>query len=139
MKYIRRALQCKPIRFSLGRQVAFAAILAGALGFAGVAGAHHSYAMFDLKKTVSFEGTVKEFQWTNPHAWIEVMVDTPEGPKQYSIELNNLRNLSNSGWKFNTLKPGDKVSVDVHPMRNGKRGGSLATIKIPDGRTLRGG
>ncbi len=127
----------KPILLSLNRQTALAAILAGTLGIAGVAGAHHSYAMFDMTKTVAFEGTVKEYQWTNPHAFIEVMASTPEGPKQYSIEGNNLRVMANAGWKFNTLKPGDKVTVEMHPLRNGEPGGSLATVKLPDGRTLR--
>ncbi len=125
------------IRLIRSRQTALAAILAGTLGIAGVAGAHHSYAMFDMTRTVAFEGTVKEYQWTNPHAFIEVMASTPEGPKQYSIEGNNLRVMANAGWKFNTLKPGDKVTVEMHPLRNGEPGGSLSTIKLPDGRTLR--
>jgi hypothetical protein len=136
MKYLCKGANLS-VRLSLSCHAARLAILASALGFAGVVWPHHSYAMFDMTKTVTFEGTVKEFQWTNPHAWIEVMVETPEGPKQYSLEANNLRVMANAGWKFNTLKPGDKVTVEVHPMRNGKRGGSLSTIKIPDGRTLR--
>ena len=135
MKYIPESANMS-IRLSLSRQAALAAILLGALGFAGVAGAHHSYAMFDMTKTVSFEGTVKDFQWTNPHAWIEVIVSTPDGPKQYSVEGNNLRVLANAGWKFNTLKPGDKVTIEMHPLRDGRPGGSLATATLPDGRKL---
>jgi hypothetical protein len=87
MKYLCKGANL-PVRLSLSCQAARLAILAGAFGFAGVAWPHHSYAMFDMTKTVTFEGTVKEFQWTNPHAWIEVMVETPEGPKQYSLEAS---------------------------------------------------
>ncbi len=79
---------------------------------------------------------MKEFQWTNPHALIEVVVATPEGPKQYSIEGNNVRVMGSAGWKFNTLKPGDKVTVEMHPLRNGEPGGSLLSVRIADGRTL---
>lgn len=111
-------------------------VLMAALAPAGVAGAHHSYAMFDMTKTVTFEGTVKDFEWTNPHVWIEVMVETPEGLKEYGIEGNNPRTMIHAGWKFNTVKPGDKVTVELHPLRDGRRGGSLSTVKLPDGRTL---
>lgn len=106
------------------------------MALAGVAGAHHSYAMFDMTRTATLEGTVKEFQWTNPHLFIEVMASTPDGPRQYSVEGNNLRVLANAGWKFNTLKPGDKVTVVMHPLRNGDPGGTLVNATLPDGRTL---
>ncbi len=112
------------------------AVVVCTLGFAGVAWTHHSYAIFDMSKTLTIEGTVKEFQWSNPHAWIEVMVDTPEGAKQYSIEGHNLRALKAMGWTFNSLKPGDKVTIEMHPFRTGAPGGSLATAKLPDGRKL---
>jgi Family of unknown function (DUF6152) len=135
MKYIRERTNLV-IRLLLRRSAVLGIACAGALGFAGVAGAHHSYAMFDMTKTISFEGTVKEFQWTNPHAWIEVIVSTPDGPKQYSVEANNLRVLAGAGWKFNTLKPGDKVSIEMHPLRDGRTGGSLASATLPDGRKL---
>ena len=123
---------------SLSRQAVLAAIVAGALGIAGVAGAHHSFAMFDMTKTATIEGTVKDFQWTNPHVWIEMMVDTPAGPKQYSIETVNLHVLKRSGWKFNTLKPGDKVTLVMNPFRSGGPGGALVSAKLADGSTLSG-
>jgi hypothetical protein len=122
----------KHVRVSLSRQVVLATILSGALG---VAGAHHSFAMFDLSKTATVEGTVKEFQWTHPHVWIEVMVAMPDGgAKQYSIETINLNVLKRSGWKFNTLKTGDQVTLVINPMRSG----ALVSAKLPDGRTLSG-
>ncbi len=137
MKYIRKCANTS-IRLIRSRRAALAAILAGAFGFAGVAGAHHSFAMFDQTKMVTVEGTVKDFQWTNPHVWIEVMVATPEGEKQYSIETVNLNVLKRSGWKFNTLKPGDKVTVVMNPFRSGAPGGSLVSATLADGRTLSG-
>lgn len=100
--------------------------------------AHHSFSMFDMGKTATIEGTVKEFQWTNPHAWIEVMVATPEGEKQFSIEGHNVRVLTGAGWKFNTLKPGDKVTIVMNPLRNGASGGALVSVVLADGRTLTG-
>ena len=101
------------------------------------ASAHHSFSMFDPTKKVTISGTVKDFQWTNPHAWIDVMVMTPEGLKEYGVEAFNLRGMREAGWKFNTLKPGDKITVVMNPLRNGARGGSMVTATIPDGRTLK--
>jgi hypothetical protein len=118
------------------RFAALASSLAIGLGFAGIAQAHHSYAMFDMTHTDTIRGTVKEFQWTNPHGWIEVLVDTPDGPKQYSVEGNNLRVMTSAGWKFNSLKPGDKVTIQMHPLRDGRQGGSLVSAELPDGRKL---
>ncbi len=92
--------------------------------------------MFDMTKTTTIEGTVKEFQWTNPHAWIEVMVVTPEGPKQYSIETRQPPRAEGAGWKFNRLKPGDKVTVVMNPLRNGTPGGALVSATLADGRML---
>jgi hypothetical protein len=120
------------------RRAALAGLLLMALGNAGVAEAHHSYAMFDRSKTITLDGTVKDFQWTNPHAWIEVVVATSDGPKQYSVEGNNPRVLSRAGWKFNTLKPGDKVTIVMNPLRDGALGGSMVSATLPDGRMLSG-
>ena len=128
------------LRSPLGpvRRTKGAVVLLVALGISGVAQAHHSYAMFDRSKTISLDGTVKEFQWTNPHAWIEVVVETSDGPKQYSVEGNNPRVLSRAGWTFNTLKPGDKVTIVMNPLRDGALGGSMVSARLPDGRTLSG-
>jgi hypothetical protein len=112
------------------------AALAAVLGFSTVATAHHSFAMFDMAKTIKVEGTVKDFQWTNPHVWIEVIATTPEGSKQYSVEGTAIRVLKGAGWKFNSLKPGDKVTVVMNPLRSGEPGGSLVSVSLPDGRTL---
>jgi len=90
--------------------------------------AHHSNAMFDRQKEIVVTGTVREFQWTNPHVFIELVVDDPGGPYNFSIETGAPGVLRAHGWKFNSLKAGDKVVAKVHPLRDGRRGGGLISI-----------
>ena len=113
-----------------------------AIAFSGVAlalsmtpaSAHHSFAMFDYMKSVTLEGTVKEFQWTNPHSWILMMVRNPQGvEEQWSIELGTPAGLSHQGWVPKTLTPGMKISALVHPLKDGTRGGRGISITLPDG------
>src|SRR5258705_9899943 len=78
--------------------------------------AHHSYAEFDTDKKVTVEGTVKEFQWTNPHSWMLVMVPNARGElEQWAVELNSVSLLAERGWKPKTVLPGDKVAITFHP------------------------
>src|SRR4051812_49127739 len=77
-------------------------------GVAGQAMAHHSFAMFDRQKEVVLRGTVKAFQWTNPHSFIEIDVADEKGAIQaYSVEMNSPNNLTRQGWRSTSLKPGD--------------------------------
>jgi hypothetical protein len=102
--------------------------------------AHHSFAMFDMTKTLVLNGTVTEFQWTNPHSWLQVKVpDGKGGADDWSIELGTVSGLRQAGWKPGTFKPGDKVTVTVHPLRDGKKGASLVTATLPDGAILTSG
>jgi hypothetical protein len=98
--------------------------------------AHHSFAMFDQKKVVTLEGTVTQFQWTNPHAFIEM--DVP-GRGHWSVELNSPNNLKRQGWTRGALKPGDKVSLRLNPLRNGERGGLFLDVHLPNGKVLDSG
>jgi prepilin-type processing-associated H-X9-DG protein len=101
--------------------------------------AHHSGAMFDLQKSVTIEGTVKEFQWTNPHSWLQVMSPEVAGKvDEWSLELGPLVGLQRSGWKAKSLLPGDKVTVALHPMRDGTFGGRLISVTFADGHVLNG-
>ena len=95
-------------------------------------GAHHSFAMFDQTKSVTLKGQVAEFQWTNPHAFIELNV----GNDRWSIELNSPNNLTRQGWRRSTLKAGDNVAVTINPLRNGKKGGLFNKVVLPDGKVL---
>lgn len=101
--------------------------------------AHHSGAMFDGTKSLKFEGTVKEFQWTNPHSWLQLIVpDGKGGQDEWSLELGPLVGLHRAGWKPRTLRPGDKVTVVINPLRDGSHGGKLVTVTLPDGQVLNG-
>jgi Family of unknown function (DUF6152) len=115
--------------------------LSVALAVAGVALAlpalaHHSFAMFDANQTLSATATVKEFQWGSPHTWLELIEDKTEKP--LSLELTTISSLMRNGWKPGTLKPGDKVTVTYHPMRDGTPAGQLVQAVTQDGRTLKG-
>ena len=102
-----------------------------------VAGAHHSFAMFDLGKDVTVEAVIKEVQFTNPHVWLQILVKDEKGVEtEWSIESGAPGMMLRNGWKPSTLKPGDKVTLTMHPLRNGNPGGSLVRVKVPDGRTL---
>ena len=124
----------------VGMRVALSGLITCALliGAKPVQG-HHSFAMFDQGAQVTLVGTVASFEWTNPHAYI--FVDVPDGSttKQWTIELGSTSILQRGGWKFNTLKKGDKVTAVINPLRNGDAGGLLSRITLPDGRALGNG
>jgi len=102
--------------------------------------AHHSFAMFDRAKIVVLKGTVTSFQWTNPHAWIEIDVPDAGGKaRSWGVELNSPNNLTRQGWKRTAVKPGDKVTIRVNPLRNGSPGGLFLDIVLPDGKVLDSG
>jgi hypothetical protein len=113
-------------------------IAAAVLGLScSTASAHHSFAMFDLAKDVTVEAVIKEVQFTNPHVWLQIMVKDDKGADiEWSIESGAPGMMLRNGWKPSTLKPGDKVTLTMHPLRNGNPGGSLVRVKVPDGRTL---
>jgi hypothetical protein len=99
--------------------------------------AHHSFAMFDRDKDVTLEGVVKEFQWTNPHTWIQLLVTGPDGKvTEWSIEGTSPNALKRQGWRADAVKSGDKVIAVIHPLRSGEAGGSLVTVTLPDGTVL---
>lgn len=100
------------------------------------AAAHHSYAMFDLQKTVVLDATVVRFKWQNPHAFIEIDAAARSGTERWAIEMTSPNNLTQEGWKRTSLKPGDKIKLWVHPLRSGAKGGSYAGVRLPNGSTL---
>ena len=102
--------------------------LAIAAGLAAPALAHHSYSMFDIDKSVKVEGTVKEFQWTNPHTWINLVVLRDGKQVDFPIELGSVTILAKLGWNPRTLQPGDKVSLTVHPLKSGNPGGDFVSL-----------
>jgi hypothetical protein len=99
--------------------------------------AHHSFAMFDATKSDTLTGTIKEFQWTNPHAWILMMVANPQGQlDQWAIEMGGPGGLARQGWVPKTLTPGMKIDVTIHPLRDGSHGGQFMAVTLPDGKQL---
>jgi hypothetical protein len=99
--------------------------------------AHHSAAMFDDSKTMEIKGTVKEFQWTNPHIWIQVYVPDASGNKQeWSVEGGSPNSLSRNGWRRTSFTPGAEVTIRLNPMRDGSPAGSFVGAKFADGKTL---
>ena len=100
--------------------------------------AHHAGTMFDEDKTTELTGTIKEFQFTNPHAWIQVMAETKPGeaPKEWSIEWGSPNQLSRQGIRPSTFKAGSKVTMRVHPMRDGSAAGNFVAAKFEDGKIV---
>jgi hypothetical protein len=101
--------------------------------------AHHSLAMFDQTQQVTLVGTVKEFQWTNPHAFIHVEVTKDGKSEVWDIELNSPNNLKRQGWSRTSLKPGERISLRMAPLRNGNPGGLFLDLKKADGKVLDSG
>jgi hypothetical protein len=125
---------------SISRAAAWWAGIAALAAVALPAAAHHSFAMFDQKKMTTLEGTVHVFQWTNPHAFIELDVVNSRGRTQrWSIELNSPNNLTRQGWRRSSLKAGERITVRIAPLRNGHPGGLFLDLRKEDGRVLDSG
>jgi hypothetical protein len=110
-----------------------------ALTGVGRATAHHSFAMYDDKKIVTVDGTVKDFQWTNPHVLLDLLVTPTPGaePQDWLVELTSPGNLTRGGWTRSTLKPGDKIQVQLNPWRDGRPGGGFVQLTLPDGKVMK--
>jgi hypothetical protein len=123
----------------LTQRLSAGVILAAAMGAAPPAGAHHSFAMYEPTKTLTFKGTIKSFQWTNPHVVVWILVQ-PEGggaAQEWSLETTSPGVLTRNGWTRQSLKTGDRVSVTLSPLRDGSHGGSLNSVTLLDtGQTL---
>lgn len=114
------------------RVLAVAAALAGSLS--SPAFAHHSFAVFDRTRQMTLTGVVKEFQWTNPHSWIQLVVaDKDGGAQEWSLEGGSPSILVRNGWKRTSLKPGDRVSILIYPLKTGEPGGSFLEVRKADG------
>lgn len=101
------------------------------------ADAHHSMAMFDQSSEVMIEGTVRQFQWSNPHAYIQLVVEDDAGnPVEWSLELGSPVYLYARGWRPRTLRPGSEVRVKINPLRNGTPGGAVLDVTDMDGNAI---
>ena len=112
-------------------------IIAIVLLLAGPALAHHSFAMFDYNKDVTITGAIKELRWTNPH--IHILLDVPDGKGgmvRWDVEGGTPGNLKRAGWARDIVKPGEKVSIVIHPMKDGSSGGQLVKASRADGTAI---
>ena len=100
--------------------------------------AHHSFAMFDNSKIVTLNGTVSAFKWTNPHIWINIVAPRPSGGGQveWIIEGPSVNGLARIGWSRSTIRPGDRIAININPLKNGTPGGSLVSLTV-NGRVMR--
>ena len=110
------------------------AVLAAVVGAASPSAAHHSFAMYEPTKTLTFKGTVKTFQWTNPHVVIWILVQPEDGgaAQEWSIETTSPGVLTRGGWTRQSIKAGDRVSVTFSPLRDGSHGGGLNSVTLLD-------
>jgi hypothetical protein len=107
------------------------AVTLAALFFAAPAGAHHSFAMYDLRRVETVEGVVREFRWVNPHSSMVVVAARPgAAPEVWAIEMTSPGNLTRLGWTRKSFRPGDRVRVEFSPLRNGKRGGGFRSATL---------
>ena len=124
----------------MGRSIAMtgSAVLA-ALALGGSAAAHHSYSMFDASKPISLDGTVAKFEWTNPHAFIWLYAaKSGGGYALYGFETGSPLRLEHIGWSRDSIKAGDKVTVEYLPLKDGRPGGNLIRVGHADGKWLQG-
>ncbi|HET8699581.1 MAG TPA: DUF6152 family protein [Gammaproteobacteria bacterium] len=114
-----------------------AMVVVCALAIASTASAHHSFAAYDRTKQVTLDGVVKDFQWTNPHAWIQIVVTDAQGHSaEWGVECGSPNMMARSGWKRTQLMPGDTVVAVVNPLLDGRPNGSLVRVTLADGTVL---
>jgi hypothetical protein len=103
----------------------------------GPAQAHHSFAMFDMTKEVTVTGTVRQFQWTNPHAYIQLIAKDAGGHDvEYSLEMGAPMYLYARGWRPSSIRAGMRITVTLNPLRNGRPGGVVRDVAGPDGKPI---
>jgi Family of unknown function (DUF6152) len=125
---------------STGRRVALPTAMLAALiaAITSVAAAHHGFAVFDTSSQKTITGTVKLFEWTNPHTW--VWLDVPNdkgGVDTWGFEGMSPNFLGRRGWTRKTLQPGDKITVTYFGMKDGSKGGAFLSCKLPNGEELK--
>ena len=125
------------IAASLMAASATAVLAVGVATVPGSAVAHHAASMFDRERTIELTGAVREFQWTNPHIWIQVEVANESGEiDEWSVEGGVPNRLYRAGWRPTSFEPGDEVTIRGFPMRDGGRAALFIGAKLPDGSTL---
>ena len=99
-------------------------------------GAHHSSAMFDKETVREVSATVREFQWTNPHVWIQILIEEDGKTTEWSIEGGGPNTLFRRGWRPNSFQPGDRIKIKFNPMRDGSPAGGFVGAQLANGEML---
>ena len=103
----------------------------------GTAAAHHSFAMFNRDQLATVTGVIKDYEWSNPHVWIHLMVTDDKGmPHEWGFEMQSIAQDSRAGWRADSVKPGDRVTIEFHPLKDGSRGGQLTSAVLANGTRL---
>ena len=98
--------------------------------------AHHSGVMFDQGKQITLSGTVRQFQWTNPHCWIQLVADGADSKTEWSVQMGAPTELFRGGWRPGTLKAGDRIRVVIHPARGDVKAGMFVSATSSSGEPL---
>ena len=99
--------------------------------------AHHTFAMFDSSRSVTLHGKVSKYQWTNPHGYLEIYAEEPSGgTRHFTLEMTSINMMTRGGWSSRTVKAGDVVTAIAAPLRDGRNGGLLLELTLPDGRKM---
>jgi hypothetical protein len=125
---------------SLLRSATPVLVLCVATSAATPAHAHHSYAMFDGAQTRTVAGTIAKLEWSNPHVfvWVYVPNAARTGHDLYAFENGSTNVLARRGWSKTTLAPGELVTVEYWPLKDGRNGGHFRLARHADGRITRG-
>jgi hypothetical protein len=120
---------------SMGAAAVFAAVLSLSVG---PVSAHHSFGLFDMSKTAEVEGTIVKLEWSNPHCWLFLVSGPSPGaePVNYGFEMTSVGEMIRRGWTKTSLKPGDKVKVTFHPVRDGRPAGYMMSVITEDGQYI---
>jgi hypothetical protein len=100
--------------------------------------AHHSFGLFDMSKTAEIEGTVVKLEWSNPHCWlfIESGPSSDAAAVNYGFEMTSVGEMIRRGWTKISVKPGDKIKVTYHPVRDGRPAGYMMSVMTEDGKYI---
>jgi len=121
---------------SIWAAAAIVVALSGSIGLQSVT-AHHSFALYDMTRSVEIDGSVDKLEWSNPHCWLFIFVaGSDSATVSYGFEMSSVGEMTRRGWKKLLVKPGDKIKVKYHPLRDGRNGGLMMSVTMADGQTI---
>ena len=121
---------------SIWAATAIVVALSGSIGLQSVS-AHHSFALYDMTRSVEVDGSVDKLEWSNPHCWLFIFVaGSDSATVSYGFEMSSVGEMTRRGWKKLLVKPGDKIKVKYHPLRDGRNGGLMMSVTMADGQTI---